>query len=205
MGFQEGALPIKYLGVPLVSTKAFVADCRPLLQQIDARLAVIREIEGRMRRFLWRGSSMNGYAKVSWDQVCKSKQEGGLGIQRVLHLNQALLCKQVWRLLQEDRSIWVEWVLRHRLQKQSLWTSKTTTAPWCWKQMIKISHLLKPGLDYRVGDGSKFKLWLDVWHEKGPLIHHYPRGPLATGLPSRFITYRSAAAWVLELAVGDRL
>ncbi|KAL0281964.1 UNVERIFIED_CONTAM: hypothetical protein Sradi_7277400 [Sesamum radiatum] len=50
--------------------------------------------------------------------------------------------------------------------------------------MIKISHLLKPGLDYRVGDGSKFKLWLDVWHEKGPLIHHYPRGPLATGLPA---------------------
>ncbi|KAL0290465.1 UNVERIFIED_CONTAM: hypothetical protein Sradi_7049700 [Sesamum radiatum] len=94
MGFQEGALPIKYLGVPLVSTKLSVADCRPLLQQIDARLAVIREIEGRMRRFLWRGSSMNGYAKVSWDQVCKSKQEGGLGIQRVLHLNQALLSRE---------------------------------------------------------------------------------------------------------------
>ncbi|KAL0367289.1 UNVERIFIED_CONTAM: hypothetical protein Sradi_3619000 [Sesamum radiatum] len=39
MGFQEGSLPIRYLGVPLVSTKLSIADCRPLLQKIDARLA----------------------------------------------------------------------------------------------------------------------------------------------------------------------
>ncbi|KAL0295157.1 UNVERIFIED_CONTAM: hypothetical protein Sradi_6849400 [Sesamum radiatum] len=194
MGFQEGSLPIRYLGVPLVSTKLSIADCRPLLQKIDARLAgwshlnlsfagrtqllrsvmsamhaywasvfllpkaVIKEIEARMRRFLWRGSSDRGYAKVSWDQVCKPKCEGGLGIRRVMHLNQALMLKHVWRLLREDRSsIWVQWVLLHRLQRQSLWTSNLATATWCWKQLLKISHILKPGLDYRVGNGDKFK------------------------------------------------
>ncbi|KAL0292813.1 UNVERIFIED_CONTAM: Retrovirus-related Pol polyprotein from type-2 retrotransposable element R2DM [Sesamum radiatum] len=220
MGFQEGSLPIRYLGVPLVSTKLSIADCRPLLQKIDARLAgwshlnlsfagrtqllrsvmsamhaywasvfllpkaVIKEIEARMRRFLWRGSSDRGYAKVSWDQVCKPKCEGGLGIRRVMHLNQALMLKHVWRLLREDRSsIWVQWVLLHRLQRQSLWTSNLATATWCWKQLLKISHILKPGLDYRVGNGDKFKVWLDIWHERGPLIRHYPRGPLVTGVP----------------------
>ncbi|KAL0449164.1 UNVERIFIED_CONTAM: hypothetical protein Slati_1472800 [Sesamum latifolium] len=50
--------------------------------------------------------------------------------------------------------------------------------------MIKICHLLKPGLEYRVGNGAKFKLWLDLWHERGPLLKHYPRGPLIMRLPA---------------------
>ncbi|KAL0455500.1 UNVERIFIED_CONTAM: hypothetical protein Slati_0889200 [Sesamum latifolium] len=39
--------------------------------------------------------------KVSWAQVCKPKEEGGLGIRRVLHMNQALMMKYVWRVLQD--------------------------------------------------------------------------------------------------------
>ncbi|KAL0455338.1 UNVERIFIED_CONTAM: hypothetical protein Slati_0873000 [Sesamum latifolium] len=39
MGFQEGSLPIKYLGVPLVSSRLSVADCQPLLDKINMRLA----------------------------------------------------------------------------------------------------------------------------------------------------------------------
>ncbi|KAL0367279.1 UNVERIFIED_CONTAM: hypothetical protein Sradi_3618000 [Sesamum radiatum] len=78
--------------------------------------AVIKEIEARMRRFLWRGSSDRGYAKVSWDQVCKPNAK---------------------EVLESDG----------------------------------------------VGNGDKFKVWLDIWHERGPLIRHYPRGPLVTGVP----------------------
>ncbi|KAL0457638.1 UNVERIFIED_CONTAM: putative ribonuclease H protein [Sesamum latifolium] len=86
-----------------------------------------------MRQFLWQGSSGRGYAKVSWLRICSPKTEGGLGIRRVLHLNQALMLKQVWRILQEDeQSIWVQWVLTYRLRTQTM-----------------------------IGDGRKFKLWTD--------------------------------------------
>ncbi|KAL0386421.1 UNVERIFIED_CONTAM: hypothetical protein Slati_4603300 [Sesamum latifolium] len=153
MGFQEGTLPIKYIGIPLTALRLTVSDCQPLIDRISSRLAgwhflnlslagrtqllksvlsslhmywssvfilpkaVIKVIEGKMRTFLWKGSSRTGYAKVSWGQVCKPKEEGGLGIRSVLHLNQALMLKHVWRILQEDpHSIWVAWVLRHRLR-----------------------------------------------------------------------------------------
>ncbi|KAL0285152.1 UNVERIFIED_CONTAM: Retrovirus-related Pol polyprotein from type-2 retrotransposable element R2DM [Sesamum radiatum] len=149
VGFQEGKLPIKYLGVPLTASRLTVADCRPILEKVSARLAgwghlnlslagraqllksvlaslhvywssvfflpksIIKVIEQRMRAFLWKGSTGSGLAKVSWDHVCKSKEEGGLGLRRVLYMNQALMLKNVWRLLQEDpNSIWVAWVLR---------------------------------------------------------------------------------------------
>ncbi|KAL0288042.1 UNVERIFIED_CONTAM: hypothetical protein Sradi_7108700 [Sesamum radiatum] len=39
MGFREGNLPIKYLGVPLVASRLTIEDCKPLLHKIDSRLA----------------------------------------------------------------------------------------------------------------------------------------------------------------------
>ncbi|KAL0281741.1 UNVERIFIED_CONTAM: hypothetical protein Sradi_7291700 [Sesamum radiatum] len=220
LGFQEGCLPIKYLGVPLTASRLTVADCQPILNKITSRLAgwthlnlslagraqllksvlgslhmywasvfllpksIIRGIEQLMRSFLWKGNSGSGLAKVSWAQICKPKEEGGLGIQRLSHMNLALLMKHVWRILQEDQtSIWVSWVLRYRLRNQPIWTVNISSASWSWRKLVKASFLLKEGLDYRVGDGHKFRLWTDLWHPRGPLIHHFPRGPTITGLP----------------------
>ncbi|KAL0439730.1 UNVERIFIED_CONTAM: hypothetical protein Slati_2456000 [Sesamum latifolium] len=189
MEFQEGSLPIKYLGVPLIASRLTVADCKPLLDKINSKLAgwsqlnlslagrtqliksvlsalhiywasvfilpksIINVIEGRMRKFLWQGSSGTGYAKVSWVQ-------------------------------EDSQSIWVAWVMTHRLRTHTIWTYNSFSASWCWKKLVKISVMIKDGLEYRVGDGRKFKLWSDIWHPRGPLIHSFPRGSTITGLPS---------------------
>ncbi|KAL0278057.1 UNVERIFIED_CONTAM: polyprotein [Sesamum radiatum] len=39
LGFQEGSLPVRYLGIPLTSSRLTIADCRPLIDKVDARLA----------------------------------------------------------------------------------------------------------------------------------------------------------------------
>ncbi|KAK4384361.1 hypothetical protein Sango_3068200 [Sesamum angolense] len=38
LGFQEGHLPVRYLGLPLISARFSIADCQPLLQKIDSRI-----------------------------------------------------------------------------------------------------------------------------------------------------------------------
>ena len=38
LGFQEGVLPVRYLGVPLISTKLTAVDCRVLVDRIVARV-----------------------------------------------------------------------------------------------------------------------------------------------------------------------
>ncbi|KAL0294325.1 UNVERIFIED_CONTAM: hypothetical protein Sradi_6892800 [Sesamum radiatum] len=167
-----------------------------------------------MRDFLWKGASGAGYAKVSWAQVCKSKEEGGLGIRSVLHINQALILKHIWRILQQDqRSIWVAWVLRYRLRNQAIWTCSATYAPWCWRKLLKLCPVLKAGLEYRVGDGSLFRLWSDIWHPRGPLLFSFPRGPRITGLPADSMlqvviqhgqwNWPSAADFDIQEIVGD--
>ncbi|KAL0302606.1 UNVERIFIED_CONTAM: hypothetical protein Scaly_3027400 [Sesamum calycinum] len=39
LGFQEGSLPVKYLGVPLISSRLTLADCSPLISKVDSRLS----------------------------------------------------------------------------------------------------------------------------------------------------------------------
>ncbi|KAK4383838.1 hypothetical protein Sango_3114200 [Sesamum angolense] len=45
---------------------------------------VIREVEKKMRTFLWKGNSAVGYPKVAWSVVCKPIEEGGQGIRDIL-------------------------------------------------------------------------------------------------------------------------
>lgn len=39
LGFQVGLFPAKFLGVPLITSKLSLADCRPLLERIVARIS----------------------------------------------------------------------------------------------------------------------------------------------------------------------
>lgn len=38
LGFQLGTFPVKFLGVPLITTKLSLADCAPLLDKITNRI-----------------------------------------------------------------------------------------------------------------------------------------------------------------------
>ena len=147
MGFQEGQLPMRYLGLPLLSSRLSISDCQPLLLKIDARIngwegislsyagriqivksvlsamsiywasafilpkAIIKQIEKRLRTFLWKGNSTSGYAKVAWKDVCKPIKEGGQGIKDIGILNRSLMAKKLCDVIRCDRtSIWVEWL-----------------------------------------------------------------------------------------------
>ncbi|KAL2224649.1 UNVERIFIED_CONTAM: hypothetical protein Sindi_3029000 [Sesamum indicum] len=38
LGFQEGHLPMRYLGLPLISSRLSISNCQPLISKIDARI-----------------------------------------------------------------------------------------------------------------------------------------------------------------------
>ncbi|KAL2251905.1 UNVERIFIED_CONTAM: hypothetical protein Sindi_2312800 [Sesamum indicum] len=181
LGFQEGVLPLRYLGPPLLSSRLTIVDCRPLLLKIDKRIAgwegmtisyagrvqiiksvlmslslywasafilpkkVTNEIEKKLRTFLWKGTTTSGYAKVAWKDLCRPKDEGGLGLKDISILNRALMTKKL-----------------------------------C--DIIRLRVFLRPMVDYQIDDGMRFYLWQDPWHYLGPLSDTFPRGPRLLGL-----------------------
>ncbi|KAL0288047.1 UNVERIFIED_CONTAM: Retrovirus-related Pol polyprotein from type-2 retrotransposable element R2DM [Sesamum radiatum] len=220
LDFQEGHLPLRYLGLPLLASRLTIADCQPILQKIDARIRgwegvmlsfagrvqliksvlsalqvywamafilpkhIIKEIEKRLRNFLWKGSTEIGYAKVSWQRVCRPVSEGGLGIRDIQALNKGLMSRHLWRIVMHDRtSIWVTWILQYRLQDYSIWTIRARSGTWGWRKLIRLREALRPYIRYHVGDGTSFSLWHDPWHAGGPLILQFPSEPRHTSIP----------------------
>ncbi|PWA63121.1 reverse transcriptase domain, Reverse transcriptase zinc-binding domain protein [Artemisia annua] len=116
--FVEGTLPVKYLGVPLVTTRLILRDCRELVEKLANRIndwrnkslsfagrlqliqsvlssmhiywasvfvlpaRIVADLEQLMRGFLWKG-----YSKVAWEVVYLPKEEGGLGIRRLVQFD----------------------------------------------------------------------------------------------------------------------
>ncbi|KAK3198085.1 hypothetical protein Dsin_021500 [Dipteronia sinensis] len=67
---------------------------------------LISELQRLCARFWW-GSTEN-HMKIhwcSWDRLCKSKDEGGLGFRDLETSNRALLAKQAWRILKNPESL----------------------------------------------------------------------------------------------------
>ncbi|KAL2224841.1 UNVERIFIED_CONTAM: hypothetical protein Sindi_2937900 [Sesamum indicum] len=219
MGFQEGELPMRYLGLPLLSSRLSISDCQPLLLKIDACIngweglslsyagriqiiksvlsalslywasafilpkAVIKQIEKRLRTFLWKGNSTSGYAKVAWKDVCKPIMEGGQGMKDIGILNRALMAKKLCDVIRCDRtSIWVDWLQHGRLRDTSIWTVDEKGGSWGWRKLLRLRTSIQPMTEFIIGDGRTFYLWKDPWHQLGPLISRLPRAPSLIGI-----------------------
>ena len=120
---NAGELPVRYLGLPLISKCLSTRDCTPLIHVVGQRLQswkakllsyagrmeliksvlsamhlywtsmfelpvnVLREIDRMMMGFLWFGHGNRKCIFTSWQNVCRPKEEGGLGIRRPLDCN----------------------------------------------------------------------------------------------------------------------
>ncbi|KAK4384692.1 hypothetical protein Sango_3035300 [Sesamum angolense] len=134
----------------------------------------------------------------AWEAVCRSIEEGGLGIKDILALNRALMSKHLWAVIKQDRtSLWVEWIIQVRLRDCSIWTVKENKGAWGWRKMLSLRHYLMSHIHYRVGNGESVSLWHDPWHPLGPLISRFPRGPqlTRTGLLDKLLVVIKDGQW----------
>lgn len=79
---------------------------------------VIDEIEMLSRSFFWEGKSYSNGSDclVAGEFVCRSVEEGGLGIKNMQIQSTCLLTKFVQRILMEPSSPWARWVLNLHMQ-----------------------------------------------------------------------------------------
>nr|GFC77644.1 hypothetical protein [Tanacetum cinerariifolium] len=98
-------LPVKYMGVPLVSSRLVYKDCRESIEKVCGRV-----MDWKNKSLSAAGLLKKGKAKVSWDVVCRMRIEGGLGIRRFDLFNKALMLSHLWNLISLKESLWVKWI-----------------------------------------------------------------------------------------------
>ncbi|GJY65949.1 hypothetical protein Tco_0468187 [Tanacetum coccineum] len=110
ISFEEGRMSVKYLGVPLISSRLIYRDCKELIDKVQSQIQdwKNRSLLAAGRAFLWcQGDMHKGKAKVAWEVICLPRNKGGLGIRKLDVFNKALMVTHIWNLLSHKVSLWV--------------------------------------------------------------------------------------------------
>ncbi|GJU67709.1 hypothetical protein Tco_1253968 [Tanacetum coccineum] len=102
-----------------------------------------------------------GKAKVSWDDVCSPKFEGGLGIRRLEEFNIALMSTHIWKIV-TDKSMWVKWIHAYKLKTRSFWdVCLVANVSWGSRKVLQIRDIIRTHVHYKLklGNGNKASIF----------------------------------------------
>ncbi|KAL0439770.1 UNVERIFIED_CONTAM: LINE-1 reverse transcriptase [Sesamum latifolium] len=207
LDYQEGVLPLWYLGLPLLASRLTIADCTPLLLKIDSRIkgwdGIMLSFAGRVQliksvllalQMYWamafilpkgitgrlRSVSDHFFGKVLW----------GLGMPKSLGI------RHLWRIISGDRSsVWVEWISHYRLRYHSVWTVSDSTGSWGWKKLVRLRNTPASSLSTGLARGLRSYYGMTRGMRWALLSHGSPLA-LSTRIP---ILWRSSVREVQRL------
>ncbi|KAK9665474.1 hypothetical protein RND81_14G114300 [Saponaria officinalis] len=123
------------------------------------------ELRSLVSRFWW--GSFEGKCKISWvawDKLCKPKCLGGLGFRDYRNFNMALLGKQAWRLITEERSLMVRTLRGKYFSNSSFMDANLGNKPsYTWRGIWEAREVALKGCRRRIGDGVSTRIWKDPW------------------------------------------
>ena len=92
---------------------------------------------------------------VKWGDMCDPKAEGRMGFKELSLFNEALLGKQVWRLLPNKNSLFYR-VFKSRffLNCIIMEAKEGHGGSYAWKSILKGKSVIQRGAKWRVGDGE---------------------------------------------------
>jgi hypothetical protein len=128
-------------------------------------------------RFFWEGQGNKmKYHMVAWEDICKPKAQGGLGVMNTKLMNLALMTKWIWRMLTEDDSklLWLQ-LLKAKYPVDQFFSSTAVGGSPFWHSLHKLKAVFKQGARFFPGSNSDVRFWTDHWTGEEALSVRYPR------------------------------
>jgi len=123
---------------------------------------VIKRIDSFRKHCLWRGNDINAKkpSKAAWKMVCKTKEEGCLGVIDIEKQNEALLLKNLNKFFNEKDIPWVQLIWEKYYRNGKL-PGHTKKGSFWWRDILKYLPHFKEMTRVQLQCGSRILFWQD--------------------------------------------
>lgn len=139
---------------------------------------IIRRIDKMRRAFLWSGESTTKKIKclLNWNQVCRPKNLGGMGITNLTILNKVLQCKWWWNLFKSPQNTWniLATALYRHNRPITLTSPQQQQHSEFWKSIQRVKPLFQSLIKFILGDGLNTSFWKDTWLFQTSIEDRFP-------------------------------
>ena len=127
-------------------------------------LGLCKDIETMIWKFWWgqRGDRRKVHWN-NWDTLCRPKKDGGMGFKDLCKFNNAMLAKQVWRLVHDKDSLSYKVFKTKLFPNSTIFEAKSTNGSYAWRSILKARKVISLGAKWRVGDGRCIQIYGDNW------------------------------------------
>lgn len=132
---------------------------------------VIEQIDKFRKLCLWRGADLNANQrpKAAWTSVCKSKDEGGLGVINLKTHNEALLLKHLMKFFNREDIPWVSLIWEKYYETGNLPAEAKKGWFW-WRDILKLLDKFKGLAMVNINNAKSCYLWTNLWNNKVPRL-----------------------------------
>ncbi|TYH42271.1 hypothetical protein ES332_D11G053000v1 [Gossypium tomentosum] len=122
---------------------------------------VVKLVNQMCMRFLWKGQNEKvKVARVTWEQIRKPKNEGGLSLKDLASWNKASVIQHLWPILIQVGSLWIAWINTYMLRgRHVMQLPLVHNSSWGWKKLMCLINQARgwplQGQRYQVRFGKK--------------------------------------------------
>ena len=101
---------------------------------------------------------------MKWQDLCKPKLHGGMGVKDLSWFNDALLAKHIWRHLHDHQSLFYL-VFKSKIFPDCsvMEAREPRNISYAWRSILRGRDVIKRRAAWRIGSGNLVHIWSNKW------------------------------------------